>query len=220
MTTIHVFIICSLAVVFAAGKVSIEADRPWLRVRLFHTAVLECCFGTDQDSVRTAWIKEDAASGPNPVVASDMVTAGHRIYRGVTCGTLMLTKARLSDGGLYRCRLNATDVITHGTYLQVYEPLKKTINLSEKTKNNILMAEGLLLFLCVLVPSVALLFKSKQLSALQKTKARREEENIYQGLNLEECCAIYDQIDHSKTAVGPYQDVLNNVEEEIQLENP
>ncbi|XP_061771038.1 B-cell antigen receptor complex-associated protein alpha chain isoform X2 [Nerophis ophidion] len=214
-TTIHVFIFCSLA----AGKVSIEADRPWLRVRLLRTAVLECCFRTNQDSIRTAWIKEDSASGPNPVVVSDTVTAGHKIYRGLTCGTLKLTQARLSDGGLYRCLLNTSDVMTHGTYLQVYEPLKKIINLSEKTKNNILMAEGLLLFLCVFLPSVALLFKSNQLSALQRTKARREEENIYQGLNLEECCAIYDQIDHSETAVGPYQDVFNNVEE-IQLENP
>lgn len=35
----------------------------------------------------------------------------------------------------------------------------KTINLSENTKNKILTAEGILLLLCVLLPSATLLFK-------------------------------------------------------------
>ncbi|XP_054636801.1 B-cell antigen receptor complex-associated protein alpha chain isoform X2 [Dunckerocampus dactyliophorus] len=180
MATIHVFIICSMAVVFASGEVTLEADRPWLRVKLFHTAVLECCYRSDKDSVQTTWLRHDGTTGPHPVNVSDLVTVGNKIHSSVTCGTLKLASARLSDSGLYRCWLNGADVLTHGTYLQVYEPLEKTINLSEKTKNDILIAEGLLLFLCILVPSVTLLLKSKKLHALQKTTAKREVENIYQ----------------------------------------
>lgn len=42
-----------------------------------------------------------------------------------------------------------------------------------------------------------------------------------QGLNLDDCCATYDQIERSQ-AQGPYQDVGNikEEEEEIQLEKP
>lgn len=37
------------------------------------------------------------------------------------------------------------------------EPLEKTINLYESTKNKILTAEGILLLLCVLLPATTLL---------------------------------------------------------------
>lgn len=39
------------------------------------------------------------------------------------------------------------------------EPMEKTINLRETTKNKILIAEGFLLLLCVMLPSAILLFK-------------------------------------------------------------
>lgn len=39
------------------------------------------------------------------------------------------------------------------------EPLQKTLNLSEKTKNRILTAEGILLLLCVLLPSTTILLQ-------------------------------------------------------------
>lgn len=44
---------------------------------------------------------------------------------------------------------------------------------------------------------------------------------IHQGLNLEDCCTTYDQIERSQ-AQGPYQDICNVMEEEeeIQLEKP
>lgn len=44
---------------------------------------------------------------------------------------------------------------------------------------------------------------------------------IHQGLNLDDCCTTYDQIERSQ-AHGPYQDVCNIIEEEeeIQLEKP
>lgn len=44
------------------------------------------------------------------------------------------------------------------------EPMEKTINLSESTKNAILITEGILLFLCVMGPSFLLLFKVRNSS--------------------------------------------------------
>ncbi|KAM7383213.1 hypothetical protein PAMP_002884 [Pampus punctatissimus] len=101
------------------------------------------------------------------------------------------------------------------------EPIEKTINISESTKNSILTIEGILLLLCVLAPSATLLCKSKKLRGLEKKKMKKEEENIYQGLNLDDCCATYDQIERCQVQ-GPYQDVGNIIEEEeeIQLEKP
>ncbi|GLD72109.1 B-cell antigen receptor complex-associated protein alpha chain [Lates japonicus] len=112
-------------------------------------------------------------------------------------------------------------ILSHGTYLQVYKPLEKTLNFSESTKNGILTAEGILLLLCVVLPSATLLCKSKKVHEIEKKKMKKEEENIYQGLNLDDCCTTYDQIERSQ-ALGPYQDVCNIMEEEeeIQLEKP
>uniref|UniRef100_A0AAV2MB69 Uncharacterized protein n=1 Tax=Knipowitschia caucasica TaxID=637954 RepID=A0AAV2MB69_KNICA len=115
--------------------------------------------------------------------------------QGRHCGILIISAATLNASGFYRCFLSASEVFTHGTYLQVYKPLEKTIQLSESVKNGILTAEGVLLLLCVLLPSVTLLFK---------------------GLDLDHCAA-YDQIVHQQER-GPYEDVGNN--EDIQLEQP
>ncbi|XP_077382416.1 B-cell antigen receptor complex-associated protein alpha chain [Festucalex cinctus] len=209
-----ILIISCIAVVSSGMKVSLEVDRPWLRVHLSQRAALECCYRTGAASLRTTWfVHNQPANGtavPVPVRASDQVSSGYRMRGGVTCGTLTFAEVKVADSGLYRCWFNDAGVFTPGTYLQVYEPLKKTINLSEKTKDNILMAEGFLLLLCVLVPSATLLCKSKQLHALEQKKATREEENIYQGLDLNDC----------DKAMSLYQDLVANEQEEIQLENP
>lgn len=44
---------------------------------------------------------------------------------------------------------------------------------------------------------------------------------LHQGLNLDDCCAAYDQIERSQ-GLGHYQDVVSGTEEreEIQLEKP
>ncbi|XP_019751635.1 B-cell antigen receptor complex-associated protein alpha chain [Hippocampus comes] len=215
MATVYsIFIIGCVAVVSIGVKVSLEVDRPWLRVHLSHQAVLECCYRTGTASLPTIWLvhrqPDNGTAVPLLVPASDRVRSGFRTYAGVTCGTLTIGEVKVADTGLYRCWFNDTTIITPGTYLQVYKPLKKTINLSEKTKDSILMAEGILLLLCVLVPSATLLCKSKQLQALKQKKAKREEENIYQGLNLDDC----------DKAASLYQDLVANVHEEIQLESP
>ncbi|XP_026172468.1 B-cell antigen receptor complex-associated protein alpha chain [Mastacembelus armatus] len=216
--------LCSFAVAIAETGVSLMPDIPFLSVSLSHNAFLECCYKPNKTS---RWVKRSqygsAFVGPYPVLFSDRIREGNLKKDGSFCDTLNFTSVTLNDTGLYQCRIddNSLTLHTHGTYLQVYKPIEKTINLSENTKNRILTAEGILLLLCVLLPSATLLFKSKKLHELEKKKVQKEEENIYQGLNLDECCATYDQIECSQTR-GPYQDVCNVVQEEdsIQLEKP
>ncbi|XP_074511041.1 B-cell antigen receptor complex-associated protein alpha chain [Sebastes fasciatus] len=223
MGTVTNFLLCSFVVGIAQNTVILEADRPFIRVQVFHTADLECCYKTEVRSVKFTWVKQAGNStrhDAHPVKHSDPVAKGKD---GRFCGTLTIEPVQLNDSGLYQCWLNGSDVdlISHGTYLQVFKPMEKTINLSESTKNKILTAEGVLLLLCVLVPSAAILFKSQRLQLLEKKKAKKEEENIYQGLNVDDCWSTYDQIERSQ-AHGPYQDVGNLKEEEehIQLEKP
>ncbi|XP_070768719.1 B-cell antigen receptor complex-associated protein alpha chain [Enoplosus armatus] len=226
MGTVTNLLLCSFVVVFALGEVSLEVDRPFLRVKLFEAAVLKCCY-TTRVSVDFTWARRVQPSnmtlGPDAVQFPDRATQGNTKVDEIFCGTLTFKSVELNDTGLYQCLLNGSDVhlFTHGTYLQVYKPIEKTINLSESTKNKILTAEGILLLLCVIVPSATLLCQSKRLNELEKKKVKREDENIYQGLNLDDCCATYDQIERSQ-AHGPYQDVCNIMEEEeeIQLEKP
>ncbi|XP_038566910.1 B-cell antigen receptor complex-associated protein alpha chain [Micropterus salmoides] len=221
MGTVVNFILCSIVVVIAQGEVSLEADRPFLRVKLFETAILKCCYKSNVKNV--TWAKHKRNESIPILPLSDSVTTNNTEDNGIFCGILTLKSARLNDTGFYWCVLIDGSILdyTHGTYLQVYEPLEKTISLRESTKNKILTAEGILLLLCVIVPSASLIFQSKRLSELEKKKVTKEEENIYQGLNLDDCCTTYDQIERSQ-AHGPYQDVCNIIEEEeeIQLEKP
>ncbi|XP_022053731.1 B-cell antigen receptor complex-associated protein alpha chain [Acanthochromis polyacanthus] len=214
-----IVVLCSLAGI-TQGEVTLKADRPYLEVRHPSSAELKCCYkGAPQDLI---WIRR--VKPTRHTTAVETVIASKSVREGdpdVCCGTLKVTLVQLNDSGLYQCYLNDTKLFTHGTYLHVYEPLDKTIDFDESTKNTILTVEGILLLMCVLVPSAILLFKSKTLHTLEKKKMKKEEENIYQGLNLDDCCTTYDQIERSQ-AQGPYQDVANILGEgdEVQLEKP
>ncbi|KAK3541526.1 hypothetical protein QTP86_028645 [Hemibagrus guttatus] len=98
------------------------------------------------------------------------------------------------------------------------KPIQMTLAISERTKNSIITAQGILLLLFVLIPGIVLICKSKGLNELEKKKGT-EEENIYEGLNLDDCNSTYHQIQRSLVQ-GPYQDVINNDEDDIQLEKP
>uniref|UniRef100_A0A668AG12 CD79a molecule, immunoglobulin-associated alpha n=1 Tax=Myripristis murdjan TaxID=586833 RepID=A0A668AG12_9TELE len=206
-------------------QVELKPDRPYLQVRFSGTAELECCYIAG-GSVDYKWVKKPSASN----VTSDEITNSSRvsiILEGkdkTTCSILTIKQAQYNDSGIYRCMLykdKKTPVYTHGTFLVVYKPLEKTIDISENNKNRILTAEGILLVLCVLLPSASLFCQSKRLTELEKRKIKSEEENIYQGLNLDDCCPAYDQILRTQVT-SPYQDVDNVIEEEddIQLEKP
>ncbi|XP_033979824.1 B-cell antigen receptor complex-associated protein alpha chain [Trematomus bernacchii] len=229
MGIITLFLLCSFVVGNAQSKVTLDPDQPYLRKQVSHRAVLECCFSGEK-SVNVTWVKQTTNKTIHtvpPERVSEQVTKRDTPGHSKFCGTLTLDPLHLSDSGLYSCHLSGNDgaVLSHGTYLQIYKPMEKSINLSESTKNKILTAEGVLLLLCVLLPSISLLFKSKTLNEREKNKMTREEENIYQGLNLDECWSTYDQIERPQTH-GQYQDVGNikgeeeEEEEEIQLEKP
>ncbi|KAM4567547.1 B-cell antigen receptor complex-associated protein alpha chain [Fundulus diaphanus] len=214
------FVLCSLIGNVASAEMTLEPDRPFLRVPLFDNAVLKCCF---RDGTKDfTWIKHISPTHQMfPVIRSESMFQNYSESNGAQCGELTLNKVKLNDTGFYQCLFNKSGVLTHGTYLQVFKPMEKTINLSEQTKNKILTAEGVLLLLCVIIPSVSLLFKSNSQNRLEIKKIKHEEENIYQGLNLEDCGTTYDQIERSH-AQSQYQDVCNTVEEkeEILLEKP
>ncbi|PWA20598.1 hypothetical protein CCH79_00011586, partial [Gambusia affinis] len=197
----------------------LEPDRPFLRVKLFDRAELECCYKNGPTQV--IWVNRLPSGQIKPLQnQSEEVFQNYSNSNGKQCGFLTLKTVKLWDTGIYQCQLNNTSVYTHGTYLQVFKPIEKTINLSESTKNKILTAEGVLLLLCVVIPSASLLFKSKKQSKLEMKKMKQEEENIYQGLNLEDCCTTYDQIERSQTQ-SQYQDVCTAMEEREEiLEKP
>ncbi|XP_041843088.1 B-cell antigen receptor complex-associated protein alpha chain [Melanotaenia boesemani] len=212
------FVLCSLAGSTAQDKVILQADRPFLRVELFDEASLECCFKNGPSDF--IWVIRNTSSSFYNISDNGQLNQGNKKSEGATCGFLTFKSVQLNDTGLYQCKL-PNNIFTPGTYMQVYKPMEKLINLRERTKNIILTVEGILLLLCVLGPSSMLLLKSKSLHELEMKKIKREEENIYQGLNLDDCRSTYDQIERSQ-AQGPYQDVGTIMEEteEIQLEKP
>ncbi|XP_076008662.1 B-cell antigen receptor complex-associated protein alpha chain isoform X2 [Genypterus blacodes] len=220
------FLVFCVLVVVAADDVTFKPARPSSRVAVSHYAVLECCISVDRDTAALKWKKatpnKNDSSSLQLVNASEIVTMEEVEKAPFLCGILTFTSVQMNDSALYLCTFNhgSTMHFTAGTYLQVYTPIKKSINLAEGTKNKILTAEGVLLLLVVLLPSTSLLFKTKKLHELKKTKMKREEENIYQGLNLDECCNTYDQIERTQ-GQSPYEDVEKMGEEEdIELEKP
>ncbi|XP_071400351.1 B-cell antigen receptor complex-associated protein alpha chain [Centroberyx affinis] len=223
-------IIVAFSLVVAQGKtVTLQPDRPSLRLQLSQVARLYCCYDASVEVVNS-WFHKRFVSSGNSLVSTQQLnlsTTRHAFNEGKSngCYTLKIMEVQFNDTGLYQCLVSSHEhkisVYTHGTYLQVYKPMEKTINISESTKNKILTAQGILLMLCVLLPSATLLCKSKKLNELEKRKMKKEEENIYEGLNLDDCCSTYDQILRTQ-GQNPYQDVGNVMEEEddIQLEKP
>ncbi|CAM4701005.1 unnamed protein product [Leuciscus chuanchicus] len=204
-------------------ELKLEADEPYLRVAVDHNATVRCCYCWNK-SPNITWIVNDPPINgtilPRLVNQSDNVI--HRKIDetdGVKCHSLDFKSIQLNYTGLYQCKLShgSLHTFTHGTFLLVYKPLQKTLNLSESVKNSIITAEGVLLLLCVLIPGTMLLCKSKTLNELNRKKGQ-EEENIYEGLNLDECNSAYHQIQRSNQQ-GPYQDVASCAED-IQLEKP
>ncbi|XP_065116808.1 B-cell antigen receptor complex-associated protein alpha chain [Paramisgurnus dabryanus] len=207
------------------AKIQLEADQPFQNVPVSQQAIIKCCYRCEERPHFT-WIMNvhtiNGTTSSQTVNFSDKVKAETKSQaNGVKCHELTLQNVQIEDSGLYQCYLNLTThrfaIFTHGTFLHVYKPLQKTLNLSESVKNSIITAEGVLLLLCVLIPGTMLLCKSKRLKELDRKKGR-EEENIYEGLNLDDCNSTYHQIQRSHVQ-GPYQDVAN-CGNDIQLEKP
>ncbi|KAM9798655.1 B-cell antigen receptor complex-associated protein alpha chain [Neosynchiropus ocellatus] len=217
MDPVHFLIFCCL-VSCLQGQVTLDVDRPWLRVPVGLPAVLECCYLSHKGTVGSTWFRRRQSNGTTGVRAMSSTEFGNV---GPSCHRLPLTSVRLDDSGLYQCFLNNSrlHLFTPGTYLQVYEPLQKTINISEAGKDGLLITEGILLLLCVLLPSAALLYKSKRLHDMEKKKVMSRQENVYLGLNLDECSSAYDQIQRPRSQIE-YQDVGHVASKEVEFEKP
>ncbi|KYO40873.1 B-cell antigen receptor complex-associated protein alpha chain isoform X1 [Alligator mississippiensis] len=142
---------------------------------------------------------------------------GHR-------GTSLLAfpHAEKQHSGLYYCRVEANDMQGQscGTYLRVRKPMPTSfLNMRESTKNQIITAEGILLLFCAVGPGLFLLFRKRWANErlLQAKKSAYEEENLYEGLNLDDC-SMYEDI--SRGLQSTYQDVANIRGSDIQLEKP
>lgn len=233
---IAILFLCGCAVVFPDrnNRVIPEADRPSLRVQISHTAHLQCCYSSSVGPLNSTWIstlnlgngitipREINSSHPRATFKTDK-TVEER-----WCQHLTLSMVRLEDAGLYHCHLTHSpqrvSEYTHGTFLQVYRPMEKFFNISENVKNRILVAEGVLLLVCALLPGAILLYRAKTVNQLEVRTTKKEEENIYEGLNVDECSTAYDQIQRSQVP-GTYQEIGYRIkemdeEEEIQLEKP
>uniref|UniRef100_A0A8D0FCH3 B-cell antigen receptor complex-associated protein alpha chain n=1 Tax=Strix occidentalis caurina TaxID=311401 RepID=A0A8D0FCH3_STROC len=128
----------------------------------------------------------------------------------------------LAFPGLYYCRVEAGRAAGQscGTFLRVREPAAVPfLNIRESTKNRIITAEGVLLLLCAVGPGLLLLFRKRWANErlLQTKKSICEEENLYEGLNLDEC-SMYEDI--SRGLQPTYQDVGSLHAADAQLEKP
>ncbi|XP_062996062.1 B-cell antigen receptor complex-associated protein alpha chain [Elgaria multicarinata webbii] len=143
---------------------------------------------------------------------------GHRVSK------LPFHHPKTNDSGMYYCvvRIDESQSQWHscGTYLWVRRPLPISfLNMNESIKNKIITAEGFLLLICAIGPGLFLLFRKRWENErlLQAKKKAYEEENLYEGLNLDEC-SMYEDI--SRGLQATYQDIGNVKVIDLQLEKP
>ncbi|XP_016064667.1 PREDICTED: B-cell antigen receptor complex-associated protein alpha chain isoform X1 [Miniopterus natalensis] len=93
------------------------------------------------------------------------------------------------------------------------------LDMGEGTKNNIITAEGIILLFCAVVPGTLLLFRKRWQNVKfgVDTRDDYEDENLYEGLNLDDC-SMYEDI--SRGLQGTYQDVGSLHIGDVQLEKP
>ncbi|XP_042774591.1 B-cell antigen receptor complex-associated protein alpha chain [Panthera leo] len=145
-------------------------------------------------------------------------------------GELTISTVNKSHMGMYRCQVEekvpnskSPNILKScGTYLRVREPLSRPfLDMGEGTKNNIITAEGIILLFCAVVPGTLLLFRKRwqNLKFGVDVQDDYEDENLYEGLNLDDC-SMYEDI--SRGLQGTYQDVgsLHIGDGDVQLEKP
>ncbi|XP_064495531.1 uncharacterized protein LOC135404720 [Pseudopipra pipra] len=213
--------------------------RGWLRVwggppsreRPVGTPLtLECHFRGPPDTALT-WLQARppglgevprSCPWPQEVVA----TRGGRqmdrvVQEGGGSSTLTFPKLSHNDSGLFFCHVESGGETAQscGTFVRVLEPVPAPfLALRESTKNRILTAQGVLLLLCSAGPGLLLLLRKRWANEqlLHPEKTTCEEENLYEGLNLDEC-SMYEDI--SRGVQPTYQDV-GTLPGDSQLEKP
>ncbi|NXY56270.1 CD79A protein, partial [Callaeas wilsoni] len=183
-----------------------------------------------------------SCSWPQEVPA---VGRGLQVDRDRGLSTLSFQHLEHNHSGLYFCRVEFHDAAAQscGTFVRVHgewgslgrfrggfggladpsglaEPVPVPfLDLGEATKNRILTAQGVLLLLCAAGPGLLLLFRKRWANErlLQPKKISCEEENLYEGLNLDEC-SMYEDI--SRGVQPTYQDVGTPPATDGLLEKP
>ncbi|NXB08094.1 CD79A protein, partial [Cnemophilus loriae] len=147
---------------------------------------------------------------------------GLLVHQNGNLSTLSFRHLEHNHSGLYFCRVQLGPVVAQscGTFVRVREPVPVPfLDLEEATKNRILTAQGVLLLLCTAGPGLLLLFRKRWANErlLQPKKISFEEENLYEGLNLDEC-SMYEDI--SRGVQPTYQDVGTPPAADGLLEKP
>ncbi|KAM6033153.1 B-cell antigen receptor complex-associated protein alpha chain isoform 2-T2 [Theristicus caerulescens] len=204
-----------------AGAVTVEAGPTSRTATVGDHLSLECRYRAPADA-RVSWYQvcpRRNCSHPRAPVEDGQ--AGRQLQREEGRATLTFLHLTHNDSGLYYCRVEAGWAAGQscGTFLRVRDPtVVPFLNMKESTKNRIITAEGILLLLCAVGPSLFLLFRRwANERLLQSKKSAYEEENLYEGLNLDEC-SMYEDI--SRGLQPTYQDVGSLHAADAQLEKP
>ncbi|XP_074837235.1 B-cell antigen receptor complex-associated protein alpha chain [Carettochelys insculpta] len=184
-------------------------------------ASLECRFKAPSGA-NVTWSRACSWNCSEPIVVGNGTERNVAINSNASFSTLSFQPANKNDTGLYFCQVQSDTAWDQscGTYLRVRKPIPLPfLNMRESTKNQLITAEGILLLLCAVVPGLFLLFRKRWENErlLQAKKGAYEEENLYEGLNLDEC-SMYEDI--SRGLQATYQDVANIRVLDMQLEKP
>ncbi|XP_049649265.1 B-cell antigen receptor complex-associated protein alpha chain [Accipiter gentilis] len=204
------------------GAVTVEAGPTSRTATVGDHLSLECLFQAPGDA-RVTWYQvcpRHNCSQPRALVEASQ--AGRQLRHEEGRATLTFLHLTHNDSGLYYCRVETNQAAGQscGTFLRVRDPTAVPfLNIKESTKNRIITAEGILLLLCAVGPGLFLLFRKRWANErlLQMKKNAFEEENLYEGLNLDEC-SMYEDI--SRGLQPTYQDVGSLNATDAQLEKP
>ncbi|XP_060114161.1 B-cell antigen receptor complex-associated protein alpha chain [Heteronotia binoei] len=182
-----------------------------------HSAFLTCRFN-GPENVSVTWRKScypNCSRGFNVSSTNPTITVGNDV------SNLTFEQAKTGDSGMYYCIVTSSQDSDQscGTYLWVRRPHPTSfLNIRESVKNKIITAEGFLLLICAIGPGLFLLLRKRwENESLIQAKKKYEEENLYEGLNLDEC-SMYEDI--SRGLQATYQDIGNVKVIDLQLEKP
>uniref|UniRef100_A0A8C0J5H6 CD79a molecule n=1 Tax=Chelonoidis abingdonii TaxID=106734 RepID=A0A8C0J5H6_CHEAB len=203
--------------------VKVEAGLTSVTIPEGGRVTLKCRFKAPS-LARVTWSRSCSRNCSEPILVANGTGPQRTVAITADAGISILTfhPARKSDIGLYFCQVYTDEAWGQscGTYLRVRKPIPVPfLNMRESTKNQLITAEGILLLFCAVGPGVFLLFRKRWENErlLQAKKNEYEEENLYEGLNLDEC-SMYEDI--SRGLQATYQDVANLRVLDMQLEKP